>query len=79
MMQRAPKQLVGVISKINGRVKNIPQQWRIVAVLANSPSFTHNSQIGGFGGNHVCGPVEEIPVPFVARSGVLGFDMACGE
>jgi hypothetical protein len=67
-----PTTLVGVIS-------NIPQQRRIVAVLANSPSFTHNSQISGFGGNHVCGPVEEIPVQFVARSGVLGFDVACGE
>jgi hypothetical protein len=33
-----------------GVISNIQQQWRIVAVLANSPSFTHNSQIGGFGG-----------------------------
>jgi hypothetical protein len=52
-----------------GVISNILQQRRIVAVLANSPSFTHNSQISGFGGNHVCCPVEEIPVQFVARSG----------
>jgi hypothetical protein len=31
-------------------ISNILRQRRFVAVPANSPSFTHNSQIGGFGG-----------------------------
>ena len=33
-----------------GVISNILRQRRFVAVLANSPSFTRNSQIGGFGG-----------------------------
>ena len=32
-----------------------------------------------FRGDHVGGPVGEIPVQFVARNGVIGFDVACRE